>query len=221
MKERPINLSAEEVRAILEGRKTQIRRVIVPQPPSDAIDVFFWWHDQYPKDQCADDGIYYLSPDGLVFHQKLRYGVPGERLWVRETHGFVYPEEFDVPLRDCKIEYRADLAPGNIDYPGQWPADEARGNPDAPKWRPSIHMPRWASRIALEITGVRPERLQEISEEDVIAEGYRRTAFGLEEWFSGLWDTLNAKRGFGWGVNPWVFVIEFKMLPTMATNRNG
>lgn len=219
MKERPILFSSEMVRAILDGRKTQTRRVINPQPEyvwgygiRNGED-HFSAHVRYPGSHQPDPWI------------KCPYGVPGDRLWVRETHGFVYPEEFDVPLRDCKIEYRADLAPGNIDYPGQWPADEARGNPDAPKWRPSIHMPRWASRILLEITAVRVERLQDIDPLDCVAEGASGydTALSLDthiKRFSDLWDKLNTKRGYPWSSNPWVWVIEFKKLPTVATNGN-
>jgi len=239
MKERPIPFSAESVRAILDGRKTQTRRVFkfrcapyrqhqehfewrqVVQIP-DTFEWIFWDHI-VPENEILTRKAY-KAGDGI----KCPYGVPGERLWVKETWRYA-DKLIDGYDRDCPyyLQYEADGTIYEINgYEGQesiklwekggdWSTSNKFG-----KWRSSRFMPRWASRITLEITDVRPERLQEISEEDVIAEGYRRTAFGLEEWFSGLWDTLNAKRGFGWGVNPWVFVIEFKMLPTMATNGN-
>lgn len=86
------------------------------------------------------------------------------------------------------------------------------------KWKPSIHMPRWASRINLEITDIRVERLQEINEEDAKHEGVKRINagdFGMETWssaFRNLWDSINSKRGYGWDTNPWVWVIEFKRI---------
>jgi hypothetical protein len=80
------------------------------------------------------------------------------------------------------------------------------------KWRPSIFMPRWASRITLDVTAVRVERLQEITDADCIAEGYDHFAgWGArQEWYRKLWDGLNAKRGLGWDVNPWVWVVTFQ-----------
>ena len=89
---------------------------------------------------------------------------------------------------------------------------EHRAMSIAPVWRPSIHMPRWASRIALEITGVRVERLKECSGKQVAAEGFV-FASDLEE-FKHLWDKLNKARGFGWEANPWVWVVEFRRLLT-------
>jgi hypothetical protein len=162
-----------------------------------------------------------VRPDPGGSEQKLLWGMVdgkcpyeiGTRLWVRETWGAVWPDEYPVPLEQCKIEYKADT---NNPYPGDWPADEARGNDDAPKWRASIHMPRWASRLSLEIVSVRVERVQEISFDDAIAEGVCADPHGVRSesrrWFSELWDSINAKRGYGWDVNPWVWVIEFKVI---------
>jgi hypothetical protein len=122
------------------------------------------------------------------------YGRPGDRLWVRETWSQLYPYE------SRRVAYRADretvVAPGVL-----------------PWWRPSIHMPRWASRLTLEITKVRVERLKEITVKDIAAEGIQEGVgvFAYED-FRKLWDSLNAKRGFGWDANPWVWVVEFRLV---------
>lgn len=205
MKERPILFSGEMVRAILEGRKTQTRRVVRKQPPDltygDILD-------------CP-------------------YGVPGDRLWVRESFGLVWPDgmedgyvnddkepEGSRPIRpeECVRQYRAD-APEN-ENPGQWP----KGDPDitdGPRWKPSIHMPRWASRLLLEIVAVRVERIQEIAageSDGICGRRYRNNDAWVEGFrtpnpvaaFMVYWDRLNAKRGFGWEVNPFVWVLTFK-----------
>ena len=203
MNEHPIIFSTEMVRAILSGRKTHTRRVMKPQPTFDGVD-WIRFGDDIRQNWCLD------CPFGKI----------GDRLWVRETWGAVSQTEESAPLEECKIEYRADLPSGSTDYPGEWPADEARGSDIAPKWRPSIHMPRWASRITLEIVKVRVERVQEISLEDSKAEGMPAYSMAMgvlsdnppdPRWkFIGLWNSINAKRGFGWDSNPWVWVIEFK-----------
>ncbi|HMD89447.1 MAG TPA: hypothetical protein VKF38_09820 [Anaerolineaceae bacterium] len=207
-KEHPIIFSSGMVRSILDGRKTQTRRVI-----------------KINKEAYKTGG------------RKCPYGEPSARLWVRETFALVWPGETQPKsTRDNKIEYRADLPVGCTDYPGQWPADEARGNDDAPKWTASIFMPRWASRINLEIKNIRVERVQEIREKDAKAEGIAGHADNLgsrhsnptmiypafpekdggfmtaRAAYEALWDSLNKKRGYGWDVNPWVWVIEFQMV---------
>ena len=219
MSERPINFSGDMVRATRAGRKTQTRRPIIPQPVplySKTIDRFeysggFWWPTSHSGVQAAWKPVRYRCP----------YGEPGDQLWVRETWGAVSPPGLIACcLEDCEIQYRADLPPGCTDYPGQWPADEARGNPDAPKWRASIHMRRWASRITLDVLRVRVERVQEISERDAYAEGQvlprvitRTTTIEWPTtWFRDLWDDIYAKRGLGWGANPWIFVIDFSRI---------
>jgi hypothetical protein len=145
------------------------------------------------------------------------YGQPGDILWVRETHAFIWPGTDPVPEEECNIEYKADT--GSL-YPGEWPAEEARGNPEAPKWQPSIHMPKWAARLFLEITDIRVERVQDISEEDAEKEGAeemfvnplnlgdKRKSFIFG--FTCLWDSINAKRGYSWDNNPWCWMIEFR-----------
>jgi hypothetical protein len=178
MTERPILFSAPMVRAILQGRKTQTRRVApirelnVLQHPGDMIT----WSVRFTKAVKGTLAIHSggkfsdLQARSIIASQFNPYGKPGDLLWVRETWGAVWPADEPVPLRQCEIEYRADLPPDCTDRPGEWPADECN-DPEAPKWRPSIHMPRWASRITLRITDIRVERLQDISEADAQAEG--------------------------------------------------
>jgi hypothetical protein len=120
---------------------------------------------------------------------------PGNLLWVRETHRIVRVGEAGF-----WAEYRADSA--NLKLPDNSLAHLAK-NDD--KWRPSIFMPRVASRILLELTGVRVERVQDISEADARAEGV-----GSAAGYAALWDSLNAKRGYAWAANPWVWVLEFR-----------
>lgn len=176
MKERPILFSGEMVRAILDGRKTQTRRVVKPPPPSNS---------------GGTSEIFALA-------KQCPYGQPGDWLWVRETWAPAATEGYDKRDDGGLIWYRA--------------TDErvCMG-----PWRPSIFMPRQVSRIMLEITDVRVERLQDITEEDAKAEGvaaWHDTANGTvyRPEFEMLWDSINGKRGYGWDMNPWIWVIEFK-----------
>jgi hypothetical protein len=224
MTERPILFSAEMVRAILDGRKTQTRRVApirelnILQHPGDMIT----WSVSFLK---AVKGVLSSHSGGkfsdlqarsIIASQFNPYGKPGDLLWVRETWGAVWPADEPVPLRQCEIEYRADLPPGCTDRPGEWPADEGNG-PEVPKWRPSIHMPRWASRITLRITDIRVERLQDITEDDARAEGCDSAAWEDEagnginsyrESFAFLWGQI--KGPGAWDENPWVWVVVFE-----------
>lgn len=213
MTERPILFSAPMVRAILEGRKTQTRR-IVRLKPGQQVDE-------------RDDGSSWpwTDYDGADMWHWLPcpYGQPGDRLWVRET--WAVPHALDgrkpryVPA-DARFHYRADEDAGGL------------------RWRPSIHMPRWASRITLEITEVRVERLQEIGEADAIAEGLKRitkdggatikhgipdrdglpgtddTGWPWRDWsadprvaFRRLWESIHGPDS--WAANPWVWVVGF------------
>jgi hypothetical protein len=126
------------------------------------------------------------------------YGRPGDRLWVRESF-YVQPDIYR-PDKPSPIHYKADEDTGCLeDY----------------VFKPSIFMPRWASRITLEITRIRAERVQDISEEDCIAEGIKDSGLGVVDLllsYAVLWDSINAKRGYSWESNPWVWVIEFKRL---------
>lgn len=210
MTDRPILFSGPMVRALLDGRKTQTRRVLKPQPATfetaQGTECLV-----YPFRVEGDDHwrIAMGSSDrsGVLTAQKMPYG-PGDRLWVREAFSY---ESLDV--------YRNGFMP-----PWYW----ADGNPssgDFTKPKPSIHMPRWASRLTLIVSEVRVQRLQEISEADAIAEGIRQIAtIGGTGWqdFAGgvgfgdprlsyrsLWENLNGARGFGWQANPWVVAVSF------------
>jgi hypothetical protein len=174
MKEQPILFKAETVRAILEGRKTQTRRIIKSQSTTSEIY-------QRPDELW----IYTINGVGVGLPFKCPYGQIGDRLWVRETWAPSYHGE------DCI--YRADPDDEIFKFTG--------------KWKPSIFMPRWASRINLEITNVRAERLQDITEEAAQAEGCES-----RDSFKSIWDSINGGRSFGWDSNPWVWVIEFKKI---------
>ncbi|MGN7869350.1 hypothetical protein [Paracoccus sp. 22332] len=201
MGDKPILFSGPMVRAILEGRKTQTRRVLKPVKGLTLGDL-------------QDEG----EREGNTIHCA-RHQVQdpsfarGDRLWVREA--WRAGRGYDgASIRD--------IAPWSRIW---WEADEA--NVNAGKLRPSIHMPRWASRLTLTVTDVRVQRLQDISEDDAVAEGapvaahqYTPGARMCETdkswrtvtprlWFHELWDRLNAKRGFGWDANPWVCAVTF------------
>jgi hypothetical protein len=214
MKERPILFSAPMVRAILEGRKSQTRRVIDPQP-----DIPHWMSliEMEPKNGLARfRKVAPDWPDDSRDDIYCQYGKPGDRLWVRET--WKTDREYD-PWAPCQIDsgasifFMADQCAHRINHrfecgPHEWG-----------KTRSSIHMPRWASRITLEITGIRVERLQNISAADVAAEGVEPEdgktypAIGIHTAaYMELWDAINAKRGHPWESNPWVWVIEFRRI---------
>ena len=200
MKERPLLFSAAMVRAILSNTKTQTRRVVKPQFAAYAIPV------EMPATDPArgwvapgHSGVWWCdaaaNPDDV---RRCPYGQPGDRLWVRETFGF--SGSGYIP----DIHFRAT-------------------NPEAPilgRWHPSIHMRRIDSRITLEITSVRVERLQEISEADAQAEGWTRRPEvstdpqvhkeAARDWFMDLWESINGPGS--WDANPWVWVIEFRRL---------
>lgn len=197
MKERPILFSAPMVRAILEGRKTQTRRVIKPQPTvsEQRLRELGAWADDYTLSEQVNAAFQAGCIDAHC-----PYGRPGDRLWVQETW---------LPrAAGSAALYRADY--GEVEASGI-----AGMYSDAGRWRSPIHMPRWASRITLEITGVRVERLQEISAEDARAEGV--IPFPADHlpaaWtgsFERLWESINGPGT--WNANPWVWVIEFKRI---------
>jgi hypothetical protein len=192
------------VLAIMDERKTQTRRIIKPQPISGK---------SYSEDGTLRDWV-----EGLP---RCPYGQPGDRLWVREAWRPAYDAELF-----CCVEYRVDglrRKPDAVTLTDDQGHRFADSCPDDPQlhmlWHPSIHMPRWASRLTLEVTAVRVERVQDISEADAQAEGVhpivRPGLHGTEERYyydayRQLWDTINAKRGYGWEVNPWVWVVEFR-----------
>lgn len=230
MNERPILFSGPMVRAILDGRKSQTRRVVKPQPKS----VGLYW-------RCVGgNGFGFMSDEGSV---SCPYGATGgSRLWVRETFVLENTREYhgdhDVPIDGRPIQkhesgeehfwliphYRAtDPEPHIVPYSAAL-KDE---NDDRTRWMPSIHMPRWASRITLDIISIRVERLQDISEAEAIAEGVDRfpgvrldddtAAFSrigpvVDDSFpiaryAALWESINGQGS--WAANPWVWVVEF------------
>lgn len=209
MTERPILFSGEMVKAILDGRKTQTRRVVKPQPKE--VHVGKAKEKRYVEVITLNNSEI-AAPGSPAHIEECPYGISDDRLWVRET---------SVLLPNNTTLYRA--------------TDGERGEAwmmyGKPKWKPSIFMPRWASRITLEITNVRVERLQDITEEDAIKEGIQKSdSEGLRHWpylgadhlvkgtpkvfpfarqaFSSLWDSINGKK-HPWSSNPWCWVIEF------------
>lgn len=201
MADHPILFSAEMVFAILEGRKTMTRRVIKPQVPADATDVFYWYHGEFPAEQCAKQGCWYWHPGGIVHHKACPYGEPGDRLWVKES--WAVAKEYDH-LPPSKLP-RRELDRVWYIYDGEKPGEFGRT-------RSARFMPRCASRITLEIVGIRIQKLLEITDEDMIAEGIgalTEKQIDVHWNFIEFWDSINAKRGYGWDTNPWVWVIEF------------
>lgn len=183
----PILFKGPMVRAIIEGHKTQTRRVIRQQPPWWVSKITSWTRDGSKWQGLVSDAFWSM---------RCPYGVPGDHLYVRETWAYWGSKEEPNPL----IVYRAD-------------EDKVL------RWRPSIHMPKRFTRLWLTVTGIRLERVQDITEEDAIAEGTRATSIGdfprQAVWterqdFANLWDSINAKRGYPWEDNPWVWVIEFE-----------
>lgn len=250
-RERPILFSGPMVRAILAGKKTQTRRPMAPQPepfaggvnprnpngrrhpapyidsycnrrptplnPRGMSDNWCWW----TEDDRQGDGWY-----------RCPFGAPGDRLWLRETWcqrseggDLVYTPGGDLDASCCWYAADGDAVEALDDNGGLRLRKDGSG---ASPWRPSIHMPRWASRLTVEVTGLRVERLQAISDEDLEAEGYR-TLFGgghFHRAFESLWDgiyggqlreddrftTARSPRrpGCTWRDNPWVWVVEFR-----------
>ena len=187
-KERPIIFSGPMVRSILDGRKTQTRRIIKPQPA--------WVYGDTVPVKTAD-----ADPKGAI---RCPYGKPGDRLWVRETfrifcnvHDGGFPEDH-FPCECRKVDaYRATIE-----------------HPEMVDWRSPIHMPRWASRILLEVVSVRVERLQDISEADALAEGgweYKACPRHKDPRgsYRDLWESIHGNAQ-SWQANPWVWVVEFK-----------
>lgn len=208
--QRPILFSGEMVRAILEGRKTQTRRVIQPQPPATVTGA-----GMYALMPPRNGNAYRWDWTPLIANAgKVSRGYyPGDRLWVRETWRIV-----GRIGSDYLVEYAADKAIREIDVGWEGPTPELDAQIHQERCHPSIHMPRWASRLTLEIVKVRVERVQDISApHDCCAEGVQCPAANSSEgpekhrqFFRELWDKINSKRGFGWDANPWVWVIEFK-----------
>lgn len=215
VKERPIPFNGKMVRAILDGRKTQTRQIV-----------------KLPQDECGEwrsvvlgGGTAHYSdgnpaPETLCLANcKSGYciGSPyevGMRLWVRETWGLAG----SVPI----LSFRADKSGFTLErFENQYRfrnrfamwCDERAQYPDGGGWRPSIHMPRWASRLTLELTDVRVERVQDISLADVAAEGVppnNEQGWDSTDGFAELWDKVNGRGS--WRKNEWVWVLAFERL---------
>lgn len=217
MKERPILFSAPMMQAILAGNKTQTRRV-VKWPLMDKSQ-WFELDESY--------GVELANPSNPIDHL-CRYGKIGDQLWVRETFCPIYPQD----------KYYNNGRPIEYDYKASYKHGDRLGDSIGikKKWLPSIHMPRRASRIQLEITNIRVERLFDLSEDDAMAEGCNGVlwvndglgsktppkGYGLlnsyptaKHWFACLWDEINGSGS--WSANPWVWVIEFKPIKTQFT----
>lgn len=223
MKERPILFSGPMVRALLAGRKTQTRRTVKLAVPSDADEVFFWSGDDLRRQgfsNVADTGLWARKNgrDGyLRFIGRCPYGSPGDQLWVKETHAVVPRSSYAM-----SVGVQQTLKPDDGHDAAVYAADWERSKPG--RWRPSIHMPRWASRLTLGVTDVRAERLQDISAADAYAEGgdpVHMQPGGAqgdpsEGWlcyragFESLWASINGPDG--WAANPWVWVVSFEVL---------
>ncbi len=224
MKETGFVAYQHEVKAILEGRQTMFRRVAKPfkvHRTASSLSV------QGGVSSMADNAfeVKYYNEHGPS-PTSCPYGQVGDRLWVRETWAPVYASySHEYPTEGYYFEWEPDMhgalekdAPQletyyRADGEGKYPAEIDGGEIH---WKPSIFMPRWASRITLEITGVKVERIQDISESDVEREGTPMVAprpSGVDRVdFAYLWDSINAKRGYGWDVNPWDWALTFKVV---------
>ena len=232
MRERPILFSAPMVRALLDGSKTQTRRIVKPQPPEDESIRAGFYHptdvDRHGNAEPGDETFGAYTSDG-EWAMKCTYGQPGDRLWVRESFNpWRFPGTGNV-----QIEYAADGAkevravPSGKGYLLPDDDEVLVGNQNPPRFirgkgRPSIHMPRWASRILLEIVSVRVERLNDISETDARAEGIEQDTDGWRDYlmpstqsctgpigsYRTLWESINGAGA--WDANPWVWHVEFR-----------
>jgi hypothetical protein len=218
-KERPILFSGPLVRALLDGRKTQTRRVVKPQPTTDG----YWWtwkHVSCNGESGLRDGLPCLGP--------CPYGFIGDRLWVRETWNIWRHDAestWSGPINEARGMYASQVV---YAADGRWQVD----------YRPSINMPRWASRITLEITDVRVQRLQDIDEQDAEAEGVEQSksirnandpSFQFRDYmrpegctvqsavdsFRTLWQSINGPDS--WFANPWVWALTFRRIVAAAS----
>uniref|UniRef100_A0A6H1ZE23 Uncharacterized protein n=1 Tax=viral metagenome TaxID=1070528 RepID=A0A6H1ZE23_9ZZZZ len=232
MREVGVPFKGQLALANLDGRKTQTRR-LVSSPKWSLLDggpcvKKVWAGLQWDRlARCSEEdmrpGFIVPDQDGRWRHVTPRYRV-GDRFWQREMHRLWCPEE------ECwHVRYRADETVKALqcdwDEGPQYLTPTDAGCADEPtRWRPSIHMPREASRCLLEITDVRGQRIQEISEDDAKAEGCHHIGRGslnahgeeiLEscvEWFMRIWESINGPRGHGWGTNPPVWPFTYRRI---------
>lgn len=232
MSERPIIFNSESVKAILDGRKTQTRRVIKPQPEYVCFNArtninIIGSHDNVCVVESSPIHFTQYPETAFVYYKNNKagildcpYGQVGDLLWVRETICH-FGNMFSGGSNFALIRYK-DAVSREIYFKNN-PPSELWWYKTELVWKPSIFMPRWASRITLEITNIRVEKLQDISTADVYCEGFTQGIYAkpgnvgwvahadCEEAFEEAWDSLNAKRGYSWESNPRVWVIEFKV----------
>jgi len=235
MRERPIIFNAEMVRAVLDGRKTQTRRIMKVQPESNQ----FGLRRIIASAERSDTGKYHWTESNATGNHirsapfSCPFGAVGDRLWVKETWSVV-SHAFDddglmidyVPDRPAKAVHEKPFGRGYYSGHAIYAADggftwgDDDGCVDGRScWKPSIHMPRWASRITLEMNGVRVERLNSMTEKDALAEGclgghdsipgYQYSATPHEH-FHHVWQSIYGADS--WQANPWVWVVEFKRM---------
>lgn len=215
MNGRGMIFNSEMVRAILEGRKTQTRRIMKVQPGTPE----FGLRRIIESSKANENGMYFWSQDdacGIKARSKpflFPYGEVGDRIWVRETFR-VHSRATDV----ATLVYRASVRNSWTEQTHRVPVAVCNKPATPEKWTPSIHMPRWASRITLEITDVRVERLNSISDSDASKEGCciadMESGDCLSDVFTRLWTSIYGDDS--WQANPWVWVIEFKRVEGAA-----
>ncbi|WP_413534328.1 hypothetical protein [Rahnella inusitata] len=203
MKERGMIFNSEMVRAILDGRKTQTHRIVKPQPELTKSSGFSW------KGAVFGSGSDDHETNRNFAHVKCPHGKPGDRIWVREAFR-VMGCATDV----ARLMYKASERNSFTESTRTVSVGECTKQPSQ-NWTPSIHMPRWASRILLEITDVRVERLQAITLGDICKEigcglyDFRPATYGFQVW-EELWESIYGEGS--WTADPWVWVIEFKRI---------
>jgi len=211
MKERPILFSGPMVRAILDGRKTQTRRVVKPQPHAGwSLEKMGTITSPHPKRGKFGQFICQNAPMGKVWDLiPCPYGQPGDRLWVKET--WKPDPAFGFSAKDKPTQIPEGT---NILFRSTLPKDHPKAA--LQPWRPCLFMRRWMSRIALEIVSVRVERLNDCSEADAQAEGYDFAPTRCPDeydpmtWYRDLWESINGPGS--WAANPWVWVVEFRRI---------
>ena len=209
MKEKPIIFSTEMVKAILAERKTMTRRVIKKKYDNTHIE---WFKNKYgtrlvEMQDNIEGETFGVKPDGISFQKILGYREikcpweVGDVLWVRETWNQALNTETD----ELGYVYKEQMLRENVIYTDL--------DDDPIKWRPSRYMPRKAARLFLKVKDIRVERVQDITEEDAIAEGCEKLLMetrSARNNFMNLWNSINTKRGYIWAMNNWVWAVEFE-----------
>lgn len=210
MKERPILFSAPMVRALLAGTKTQTRRVVKPQP--ETADV-----------ENRRIVPYIGAGDRLARELRCPYGGPGDHLWVREDH-YRYGHWEPLPgvrTKTGRMKWRfvAETDEIRFDPPASFRKGRHTKDPETPAWHKRLgrFMPRAFSRLTLELTEVRVERVQDMSEADAIAEGWMHPEIEPLVWYRHLWESINGPGS--WGANPWVWVVSFRDVTKASVQR--